>query len=103
MFQLGLDTVAVALAAVALMNAWFRGSMFVGPKAWSEARGGWLGELLDCPLCLSFYPTALLMIVFILPATLLPEPYGDLLRLPVYGLGSAALVQLYFYLHPKDQ
>jgi hypothetical protein len=61
------DLICVALTVRALMLAWFRGSLFAGWRAYFEARGGPVGHLLTCPLCLSFHLASSVFLLTVIP------------------------------------
>lgn len=96
------DCMALSLATIAVLNVWFKGSIFAGWRAYFEARSGRLGELLGCPLCLSPHVAWAMAWCFIVPAHLTSEPCGVLLRLPVYVWAAILPVQLYFFDHHMD-
>lgn len=93
---LAFDIVALALATIAVMNVWFKGSIFTNWRGYYEAKGGRLGELLGCPLCLSVHVAFILAGTTILPALFLPNPWDQVVKLPLYVWAAIMPVQLYF-------
>lgn len=85
----GWDFTLVVLATYYVHASWFHGSLFAGWRAYFEARGGWLGELMTCPLCLAFWNALLQVLVLWLPGAFLPLPWGWLWRLPLFVLAAA--------------
>lgn len=80
------DLVAVALATGGLVDAWKNGSLFVGTRAYLQARQedadpeSWmylLWELLLCSFCLSYHVAFWLFVLITLGDVI---PWGDLIR-----------------------
>lgn len=94
-----LDFIAIALAGDAIATAWFYGSIFANWREALEERGGKLGELAGCVLCLSYHIcfalTLLLWLSIQLASILLPDQWSVLAYLPralLYALAATDLV-----------
>jgi len=88
-----IDLVALPLATRTVLFGWFQeGGLFAKQYAYMEARGGKLGKLFTCPYCLGLHVCAALMLLFVLPAALLAEPWGLLPRIPLYTLALTTVV-----------
>lgn len=97
------DVVLVALAAYYGQLTYFRSGLFVGWRAYFEARGGRLGELMTCPVCLAFWNCAFQVTVLWLPVFFLPRPLGRLYRLPqVFMALAGAVLIIYEWQYPED-
>lgn len=53
----GLELCVIALAVNGVVEIWHHGSIFAGARAWMETRplGDFVGELTECPFCLSVW------------------------------------------------
>ncbi len=87
------DLICVALATDAISTAWFNGSVFEDLRKKMEKRGGWLGELLGCPLCFSYHPPWILLLVFVLPSLFVSDTWALLVKLPMYALAINSVVR----------
>lgn len=89
--------VLLALAVYGVSTVWHRGSLFAAPRAFLEVRGGFLADLLLCPLCLSAHLAFWLAVIGILPEYLLPAPYVGVIQtitlLTPAAVGLVALVR----------
>jgi hypothetical protein len=63
-----IEILVLTFATTAILRAWFRGSIFARWRAKLQARGGLLGQLFKCSLCLSFHVAFWLKLI--LPQTL---------------------------------
>lgn len=94
-----LELVSLAAASWALLRGWFLSDGLAARREWfRELRNddsAWrrrLGYLMTCPPCLIIQLAVLLSILFILPGRFLPEPWDQLIQLPVWSLAAAGLV-----------
>jgi hypothetical protein len=93
-----LDFAALVLAGDAVITAWFYGSIFENRRAYFEKRGGLLGELMGCSLCLSYHVClwlALLLWLTIQLCSNLPGNWPLLAFLPravLYAFAATDLV-----------
>lgn len=87
-----IDFIALVLAGDACVTAWFYGSIFEEKKKKITDRGGLIGELFDCPTCLSYHVAWILTLAFWIPSQLLPEPWSYLTRFPLYSLAATDLI-----------
>lgn len=51
------------LATLAILSAWFHGSIFRPLRARVNAMDNWIGRLLSCPFCLTFHVVAVVFLV----------------------------------------
>jgi hypothetical protein len=95
---------ALILAVDALVTAWFYGSIFEKKVEYFEKRGGFWGELMTCPLCLSFHIAFWLTILFVVPSLFLPAPWNKVITLPLYSLAATDVVHWLHGVRPiKDE
>ena len=87
-----LDLVVLALAANAVATAWFYGSIFENIQTYFEKRGGLLGELMTCPLCLPYHIAFWVVVLLWLPGFFLWEPWTTVSRIPLYAFAVTTLV-----------
>lgn len=59
------------LSAAQIIEIWHHGSLFALPRAYLEARGGWISRLLGCPFCLSPWAGLLVASVWVGSADLI--------------------------------
>jgi hypothetical protein len=90
------DFVALILGTIALMRAWFEGSIFIVAREYAKARGGLLGDLANCKLCLTFHVAFALAVPCIILPYWLPASLGSALRDVLYVLAAVSLVHLYW-------
>ena len=86
-------TVLTAFAADAVLTAWFYGSIFARWRAYYEAMGGLLGELLTCPLCFSYHVGFWLTLLCVVPTLCLLEAWWLLPLTPLASLAATDLAQ----------
>jgi hypothetical protein len=91
-------TLTLLVLAVAMMLVtWKHGSLFAGARAYWETRGGWVGELVGCPLCLSWHVAFWLVVLWNL-LKLVPLIGSDLatmvLCVPAAAAAGLGLYQL---------
>ncbi len=96
------DLALLAMATAAVLDAWFRGSVFADRRARLEAqrllpgRAGLAAELLCCRFCLSYHAAAAGAAVLLAPAWLADAwagpPWGALARLPLAALAATYVV-----------
>lgn len=75
-----LPTAAANWAAVETLH---HGSIFDNPRAWLQARGGFINDLVSCPFCLSHW-TAMALTASVFAVLVTDWKYGALA--PVYWL-----------------
>jgi hypothetical protein len=84
-----LDLVVTVLATLHILWVWFYGSIFAEPRTYWQVRGGLIGELLDCPLCLSVHVGWWVCVWYYLPALALTGTWLLVIRLPVIVMAVA--------------
>lgn len=90
-----LDALAASGAVYVTLRYWFTGSLFSVLReyaaAWQHLPGWrfWLGSLLSCPLCLSFWLSVFYTGLFLFPLAV--DPNRTILRAVLYGLALTAL------------
>ena len=113
-----LEFLAWAFAVHAVLEVWFEGSIFAGKRAAAEANAAaademWLEEesqdrgvslgtrwlwfsshVVGCRLCLSVWVSSIAGLLMPLPAAFLPDPWRQVVLLPVYAFGALGLLQL---------
>jgi hypothetical protein len=87
-----IDIVVIALAANAIATAWFYGDIFEKARAYFEARGGLLSELMGCPLCLPYHISLWVTLLLWLPGTFMPHWLGTIYHIPLYAFAVTTLV-----------
>lgn len=95
-----LDFLALILATDAIVTAWFHGSIFERPRTYFKTSSGLLAELMSCPLCFSYHAAFWLMLLIAGPASLLPAPWSDLLKLVLYSLATTDVVHFLQQIRP---
>lgn len=90
------DLLVLALAASALLDAWFREDSILAERraVTQEWRWRFGSNLLNCPFCLSFWVTGGLAAGYLLAPVALPDWAVAVARTPVWGLAATALVWL---------
>lgn len=81
-----LDFIALTLAASAIVDVWFNGSIFATQRAAIEDSEGFWAELLSCPFCLLHHTPWILIVLFVIP--------GGAWMYPVYALAATRLAWL---------
>ena len=90
--------VALSLAVAAVVLVWLHGSIFAKARAWTEAYGGWLGDLAKCPLCLSMQAAIWLFVIGFLPGYAWSGEWLKALLWVVY-VPASGLVGMVIYAH----
>lgn len=73
------DLICLILALVWIELAWFHSKLFATPRAYTQAWGGFFGDLFKCAICLSFW-LALGLVSLSLVPRLIPLVMAVLLR-----------------------
>lgn len=102
MITLLFDLLCVAYAAEAISTAWFYGGIFENLRKTMEKREGKLGQLLGCPLCFSYHPPWILLLLFVFPSLFLNDTWAILSKLPVYSLAITSIHRRIFGLPEID-
>lgn len=85
------DVLLIALAANAMLTAWFDGSIFAKWRATLELRDDKFSELMSCPLCLSYhFAFWLTLLLFI--GQFIGYPWSGIVRLPIMALAATDVV-----------
>lgn len=99
------DFIALVFAASAVVDAWFNGSIFADRRAYFQALddgGSKLGELMSCRFCFSHHTPWILAALFFVPGLFVPEPWGFVLKLPVYSLAATRIGNIINACLPDD-
>jgi hypothetical protein len=96
------ETFLIGLAVVALLRAWFMGSIFSHWRSYMEVRKGLLGELLGCPLCLSYHVAFWLELLCVVPLKLMYGPWSCVLLTPIVVMAAAGLGQSIWFHYHRD-
>lgn len=97
-----LEVVLLHLVVLAVMRAWFMGSIFGYWRSYFQARGGRLGELLSCPLCLSYHVAFWIELLFIAPFKIYATTWCILTLSPLVVFAAAGAAQNAWFKHHKD-
>lgn len=97
-----LEGILLAVATLAVLRAWKLGSIFENKRSYFQARGGRLGELLGCPLCLSYHVAFWLYVLFVLPVAILTSAWLSLILAPVVIFTAAGAAQSEWYRLHRD-
>ena len=107
---MGLDVLIVGLATLGILRAWFKGSLFARKLAKYQAlrdQGSRAGELLSCPLCLSYHVAFWFNLLFMVPQHLVQGScWLDVLMvalsvLPVTFASAVIAQRCYDWWHPE--
>lgn len=97
-----LEALLIGLVVLAMLRAWFMGSIFEYRRSYYQARGGLLGELLSCPLCLSYHAAFWCETLFFVPVKVYAHEWWSLaISLPVVFAAAAVAQTIWFWLHPN--
>lgn len=87
-----------ALAVWEIVEIWHHSQLFATRRAYLEARGGWLADMLLCPFCLSVWVAFLVISILGMDVHLtqhVPRWVIDCIQLPIYGFAVARLANLF--------
>ena len=91
-----MDLLLVALAAKALIDFWKESSLMAGCRAYFELRGGFWGELMECPFCLSYHACFWITALGRYLAAVLTDWAGIPLMMLLFILAAVSLTHLMF-------
>jgi len=97
-----LEVVLLHLVVLAVMRAWLMGSIFGYWRSYFQARGGRLGELLDCPLCLSYHVAFWAELLFLVPLKIYAAAWFALALSPLVVFAAAGAAQSAWFKYHKD-
>jgi len=97
-----LEVVLLCLTVLAVMRAWFMGSIFGYWRSYLQARGGRLGELLNCPLCLSYHVAFWAELLFLVPLKVCVAAWLPLVLSPLIVFAAAGAAQSTWFKYHKD-
>lgn len=96
------EIVILSLVVLSVMRVWFLSSIFARRRSYWQTRGGWLSELLSCPLCLSYHLSFWPEVLLLLPFKLWTGEYLLALLSPVYGLAAGSLAfTIWYWQYPR--
>ena len=86
-----------AFAVWEIIEIWHHSSLFASKRAYLEARGGWLADMMLCPFCFSVWVSFLVIFILKMDVHLtqhVPRWVIDCIQLPLYGFAVARLANL---------
>jgi len=86
------DFALMTLASAAILEAWFKGSIFALRRAKFEESDGRFAELMTCPFCLSYHAPWLAALLLWLPGLWLDGSWREVSRVPLYSLSITFLL-----------
>lgn len=96
------EAMLLSFAVIAILRAWFMGSIFELQRSYMQARGGQLGKLLGCPLCLSYHVAFWCEILFLVPIKVYIAAWIPLAFSPLVILVTAGVAQCIWFDQHKD-
>lgn len=100
--SLVLESILLHLVVIAILRAWKMGSIFEGWRSYWQVRKGLLGELLGCPLCLSYHVAFWCEVLFFVPVKVYIGAWLLLILSPVVVFAAAGAAQSVWYKHHRD-
>lgn len=97
-----IDLIVLILAADAVITAWFYGTLFENMRTKLENKSGLFGELLGCPLCLSYHICFWLSLLLILVNSCSSPELVNFFKFPFYGLAATDIVHFLQQIRPFE-
>jgi hypothetical protein len=96
------ESMLLSFVVIAVLRAWFMGSIFELPRSYMQARGGQLGKLLSCPLCLSYHVAFWCELLFLVPVKVYIDAWIALPLSPLVIFATAGVAQCIWFDQHKD-
>lgn len=97
-----LEALLLHLTVLAVLRAWFMGSIFEHWRSYVQVYGGRLGELLSCPLCLSYHVAFWFEVIFLVPAKAYVGSWLLIVLAPLAVFAAAGAAQSSWFKYHRD-
>lgn len=97
-----LEAILLSLVVLAVLRAWKMGSIFESHRSYWQVRKGLLGELLGCPLCLSYHVALYCEVVFLIPLKIYVAAWWSIVFFPLVVFAAAAIAQTVWFAQHRD-
>jgi hypothetical protein len=97
-----LESMLLGFVVLAVLRAWKMGSIFEGRRSYWQVRKGWLGELLSCPLCLSYHVAFWCEVLFFVPVKVYITAWLPLILSPLVVFAAAGIAQSEWFKYHRD-
>lgn len=97
-----LESILLGLVVLAVLRAWKLSSILESWRSYWQVRGGRLGKLLSCPLCLSYHVAFWCEVVFLVPVKIYIAAWLPLILSPLVIFAAAGVAQTEWFKYHRD-